>query len=116
MGEVFLAEDTSLGRRVALKRLPETHAEDADRVRRFTQEARLAATVNHPNIAQIFEIGEADGVTFIAMEYVEGEALSAAVRRGAVAPENVVEIAQQMFDALDEAHGREIVHRDLKPA
>lgn len=116
MGEVYLAEDTSLGRRVALKRLPADIAADSDRARRFAQEARLAATVNHPNIAQIFEIGEADGVIFIAMEYVEGEALSVVVKRGALPAENVIAIAQQMFDALDEAHASQIIHRDLKPA
>jgi serine/threonine protein kinase/tetratricopeptide (TPR) repeat protein len=116
MGEVFLAEDTDLGRRVALKLLPAEMAADSDRGRRFAQEARLASAVNHPNIAQIFEIGDADGVRFIAMEYVEGETLTARVRQGPMAPDAVVDIALQAFDALDEAHARGVVHRDLKPA
>ena len=80
MGEVFLAEDTSLGRRVALKVLSTDKAADADRGRRFIQEARLASSISHPNIAQVFEIAEADGISFIAMELVEGEPLSARVR------------------------------------
>ena len=75
MGEVFLAEDMTLGRRVALKVLTPSGGPDSDRARRFSQEARLASAISHPNIAQIFEIGDADGVSFIAMEYVEGEAL-----------------------------------------
>jgi serine/threonine protein kinase/Tfp pilus assembly protein PilF len=116
MGEVYLAEDTSLGRRVALKILTTTSDPDSDRVRRFAQEARLASAVTHPNIAQIFEIGEADGVSFIAMEYVEGEALSTRLQRGPLPPDDVIEIGLQTFDALDEAHARGIVHRDLKPA
>jgi TolB-like protein/Tfp pilus assembly protein PilF/predicted Ser/Thr protein kinase len=114
MGEVFLAEDRTLGRQVALKILPPTT--DPDRGRRFVQEARLASALNHPNVAQIFEIGEADGVTFIAMEFVEGEPLSARVQRGVLPVAEVLGIATQMFDALDEAHSRGIVHRDLKPA
>lgn len=116
MGEVFLAEDTSLGRRVALKMLPREMAADPDRTRRFAQEARLASAVNHPNIAQIYEIGEADGLPFIAMEYVEGQPLGTSAEPGASTPNAVVEIAIQTFDALDEAHARGIVHRDLKPA
>ncbi len=116
MGEVFLAEDMTLGRRVALKVLTPSGGPDSDRARRFAQEARLASAISHPNIAQIFEIGEADGVNFIAMEYVEGEALSARVLRGPSSPADVIEIAIQTFDALDEAHARGIVHRDLKPA
>lgn len=116
MGEVFLAEDTTLGRRVALKILTPSGGPDSDRAPRFAQEARLASAISHPNIAQIFEAGEADGVHFIAMEYVEGEALSARVQRGPSAPADVIEIAIQTFDALEEAHARGIVHRDLKPA
>ena len=80
MGLVFLAEDPDLGRRVAIKVLASGQPGGADRSRRFTQDARLASTVNHPNIAQIFEIGEADGVAFIVMEFVEGEPLSARLR------------------------------------
>lgn len=116
MGEVFLAEDTVLGRRVALKVLTRSGGADPDRTRRFAQEARIASAISHPNIAQIFEVGEADGANFIAMEYVSGEALSARVQRGPSTPADVIDIAIQTFDALDEAHARGIVHRDLKPA
>jgi serine/threonine-protein kinase len=116
MGEVFMAEDTTLGRKVALKVLSASSAADSDRARRFVQEARLASAINHPNIAHIFEIGEAGGVTFIAMEYVDGEPLSARVQRGPLVAPEVVDIAIQIFDALEEAHARGIVHRDLKPA
>ena len=116
MGQVFLAEDTSLGRRVALKVLPSTIASDTDRARRFVQEARLASALSHPNIAQVFEIADADGVTFIAMEYVDGEPLSVRVQRGPLTAAEVIDIAVQLFDALDEAHRHDIVHRDLKPA
>ena len=82
MGQVFLAEDTDLGRRVAIKVLLPDLTGGSDRSRRFTQEARLASAVSHPNIAQIFEIGEADGVAFIVMEFVEGESLSARLQNG----------------------------------
>lgn len=113
MGEVFLAEDTTLDRRVAVKLLPPST--DPSRARRFVQEAKLAAALNHPNIAQIFEIGE-DQVTFIAMEYVEGDPLNKRIEHGAMAVSTVIDIGIQMFDALDEAHAHGIVHRDLKPA
>jgi len=117
MGQVFLAEDPDLGRRVAVKVLaPGGHGEGDDRARRFVQEARLASAINHPNIAQIFEIGDADGVAYIVMELVEGEALSARVLRGPIEWAPVVDIGLQLFDALDEAHARGVVHRDLKPA
>src|SRR5437867_75148 len=115
MGEVFLAEDTSLGRRVALKVLPASIAGDADRARRFVQEARLASSLSHPNIAQVFEIAQADDVHFIAMEFVDGESLSARIQRGPMDAQEMLDIAIQLFDALDEAHGRGVVHRDLKP-
>jgi eukaryotic-like serine/threonine-protein kinase len=112
MGQVYLAEDPSLGRRVALKIV----APEATRhVDRLLQEARLASAVSHPNIAQIFEIGEAGGHPFIAMEYVEGEPLGDRIRRGAMSQPDVIEIGRQLFDALDAAHARHIVHRDLKP-
>lgn len=117
MGQVFLAEDPDLGRRVAVKVLaPGGHDAGEDRARRFMQEARLASAINHPNIAQIFEIGEADGAAYIVMELVEGEALSARVLRGPLDWPSVVDIGLQLFDALDEAHARGVVHRDLKPA
>jgi serine/threonine protein kinase/tetratricopeptide (TPR) repeat protein len=116
MGEVFLAEDPTLGRSVALKVLSSDHGPGSDGVRRFLREARLAAALSHPNIAQIFEIGDADDLHFIAMEYVEGQTLAARVEAGPLPTGQVVDIAMQLFDALDEAHAHGIVHRDLKPA
>jgi serine/threonine-protein kinase len=118
MGEVFLAEDTSLGRQVALKVMTASDDDsvDDDRSRRFLQEARLASALSHPNIAQIFEIGEAGTVKFIAMEYVAGDPLSTRIQRGPLASAEVIDIALQLFDALEEAHTKDIIHRDLKPA
>src|SRR5687767_1699153 len=100
MGQVFLAEDTSLGRRVAVKVLPASAAGDQARIGRLVQEARLASALSHPNIAQIFEIGDADGTPFIAMEYVEGEPLTAVIARGPVTQRELIEIGKQLFDAI----------------
>jgi eukaryotic-like serine/threonine-protein kinase len=105
MGQVYLAEDPSLGRRVALKVVAPEAARHVDRL---LQEARLASAVSHPNIAQIFEIGESEGRPFIAMEYVEGEPLGDRIRRGAMGQPEVIEIGRQLFDALDAAHARHI--------
>ena len=118
MGEVHLAEDTSLERRVALKLLARSGALalDEDRSQRFLREARLASALSHPNIAQIFEIGDTGDVRFIAMEFVEGETLRNRVANGPLPPAEVIDIAVQLFDALEEAHGKGIVHRDLKCA
>jgi len=118
MGEVHLAEDTVLERRVALKLLARSGAftSDEDRTDRFLREARLASALSHPNIAQIFEIGTAGDVRFIAMEYVEGETLSSRVVERPIPHADVIDIAVQLFDALEEAHGKGIVHRDLKCA
>ena len=118
MGNVHLAEDTILQRRVALKLLSRSGASavDEERSQRFLREARLASALSHPNIAQIFEIGDAGEVSFIAMEYVEGETLRDRVAHGPLSASDVIDIALQLFDALEEAHGKGIVHRDLKSA
>ena len=118
MGDVHLAEDTILQRRVALKLLSRSGAPamDEERSQRFLREARLASALSHPNIAQIFEIGDAGEVSFIAMEYVEGETLRDRVARGPLSSSDVIDIALQLFDALEEAHGKGIMHRDLKSA
>ncbi len=116
MGEVFLAEDPSLGRQVAIKVLSPGKSDEPPRLNRLIQEARLASAIAHPNIAQIFEIGDAGGVPFIVMEFVEGEPLSTRIARGALAQREVIDIGKQLFDAIDAAHARHIVHRDLKPA
>ena len=116
MGEVYLAHDTRLGRHVALKFLPASLRKDAERLRRFQHEARAASTLNHPNVATIYEIGEAEGVTFIAMEYIEGVTLDKKISAGPVAASEIVDISIQIADALDDAHGRGVVHRDIKSA
>ncbi|HXG91572.1 MAG TPA: protein kinase [Blastocatellia bacterium] len=114
MGEVYLAEDTRLGRQVALKFLPASYQYDPDRRTRFLHEARTASALRSPNIAAIYDIGEHDGVMFIVMEYVEGELLSTRIGRGPLALREAAEIAMQVADALDEAHALGIIHRDIK--
>jgi eukaryotic-like serine/threonine-protein kinase len=116
MGEVYLAEDTRLDRRVALKILPRDMRLDEDRMRRFMREAKAASALNHPNVATIYDIGESGGMRFIAMEYVEGETLAEKIRHGPMEPAHVIEMGKQVADALDAAHNRGITHRDVKPA
>jgi serine/threonine-protein kinase len=116
MGEVYRARDTKLDRAVALKILPEEMSADRERMRRFSREAKAASALNHPNVAHIYEIGEAEGVSFIAMEYVEGQTLAAKINGHPLAVSEIVEIGSQIADALDEAHGKGITHRDIKPA
>ena len=115
MGEVFLAEDTHLRRRVALKVIPEELTRDETRRRRFTQEARAAAALEHPHIAAIYDIDEADGRTFIAMEYVRGESLRDAIGSRRFDVPRILELAAQIGEALAQVHRHGIVHRDLKP-
>jgi Serine/threonine protein kinase len=115
MGEVYLAQDTKLDRKVALKILPPTLAEDTDRMSRFVREAKLASALNHPNIITIHEIGEIDGVHFIATEYIEGETLTAQLQRESPSLKSTLEIGLQVASALDVAHRAGIVHRDIKP-
>jgi serine/threonine protein kinase/Tol biopolymer transport system component len=116
MGEVYLATDTTLGRRVALKVLPAFVSNDPDRLRRFTQEARAASRLTHPNVCVVHEIGETDdGRPFIAMEYVEGVTLRQRMRSQSMKLGDVLDIAIQIADALTAAHDAGIVHRDIKP-
>ena len=115
MGEVYLARDPRLDRTVALKILPGELAADPDRMQRFTREAKAASALNHPNVATIYDVGESDGISFIAMEHVEGETLLARISRRMTPPE-VVDIGVQAADALDVAHAKGITHRDIKPA
>ena len=115
MGEVFLAEDTQLGRRVALKLLPAEMAADDRARRRLLREARAAATLDHPHICAVYEVGEADDLLFIAMQYVEGQTLAGRMR-GGMELSDALTIATQVADALGEAHARGILHRDIKPA
>ena len=114
MGEVYLARDTRLGRQVALKFLPASVREDADRLRRFQHEAHAASILNHPNIATIYEIDEVDGVPFIAMEYIEGVSLDQKIAGQPLSVSEIVNISIQIADALDYAHSRGVVHRDIK--
>ena len=116
MGEVFLAEDIRLNRKVALKVLLPEVAQDTERLARFVQEARAASALSHPNVAHIYEIGDWGGSHFLAMEYVEGETLEARLTSDPVPFGEILAIALQAADALDAAHARGIVHRDIKPA
>ncbi len=115
MGEVYLARDSRLDRKVALKVLPEAYTLDQERLSRFRQEARAASALNHPNIVTIFEIGEIDGTHFIATEYVEGMTLRHLMNAGEIDAKLVLEIGIQASAALSEAHKVGIVHRDIKP-
>ena len=116
MGEVFRATDTKLGRQVAIKVLPGGFTRDADRIARFEREARLLASLSHPNVAVIHGVEEVDGVKFLVMELAEGENLSDRLTRGPVPLDEAIEIALQIAGALEVAHDKGIVHRDLKPA
>jgi eukaryotic-like serine/threonine-protein kinase len=116
MGQVYRATDTKLNRDVALKVLPDSFADDPDRLARFTREARTLASLNHPNIAHIHGLEESGGVRALVMELVEGEDLSAHIARGPIALPDALPIAKQIADALEAAHEQGIIHRDLKPA
>src|SRR5712692_415586 len=115
MGEVYLALDTELDRKVAIKILPADVAANQDRLRRFTQEAKAAAALNHPNIAHIYEIGQADGVNFIAMECVDGHTLGEVIHGGQTDLAKLLRYLQHGAEGLAKAHAAGIVHRDLKP-
>jgi two-component system LytT family response regulator len=116
MGAVYLADDTTLDRRVALKILPPEFASDPERLQRFLQEAKLASALAHPNVATIYEIGQDNRLWFLAMEYVEGQPLDARIREGPLKTSDLVAIGMEVADALDDAHSKAIVHRDIKPA
>ncbi len=115
MGEVYLAQDKRLSRKVALKLLPEVYTKDNDRLRRFEQEARAASALNHPNIITIYEIFETDATHVIATQFVEGETLRQRLARGPLSINEALNIAIQIADALAAAHKAGIVHRDIKP-
>ncbi len=113
MGEVYRASDTRLGREVALKVLPATFAQDAERLARFRREARLSASLNHPNVAAIYGMEESDGLSCLIMELVPGQTLAEAGRLPLV---EALTICRQIAEGLEEAHRKNITHRDIKPA
>ena len=115
MGEVYLAEDAKLHRRVAFKLLPAATISDQQANKRMWREARAAATLDHPNICTVYEVGEADGHSFIAMQYIEGTTLAEEIKKGALAWRDALDVAMQISDALAEAHAHNIIHRDIKP-
>src|SRR2546423_11185181 len=115
MGEVYLAEDLQLHRKVALKVLPAEVASNQDRMRRFKQEATAAAALNHPNIAHIYEIGASEGMNFIAMEFIDGATLREKIHQEQTELRKVLPFLQHAAEGLARAHAAGIVHRDLKP-
>jgi serine/threonine protein kinase len=116
MGEVYKAKDQKLGRDVAIKVLPEEFAKDTNRVARFQREAKLLASLNHPNIAAIHGLEESEGIHFLVLELIEGDTLADRLKRGAIPVEESLKLALQIAEALEAAHERGVIHRDLKPA
>ncbi|MGB6001775.1 MAG: protein kinase, partial [Thermoanaerobaculia bacterium] len=115
MGEVFLAEDTKLERKVAIKFLPAEVATDPERLERFRREAKAIAALNHPNIVTVYSVEEEDGHHFFAMEHVEGKTLSELIPKHGMKVDQIFEYAIPIAEALSAAHDRGITHRDLKP-
>jgi serine/threonine protein kinase/Tol biopolymer transport system component len=116
MGEVYLAEDTSLKRQVAIKVLPQQFALDKERLARFEREARLLASLNHPNIATIHGLEKSDGQQFLIMEFLEGETLAERIKKGPLPVDEALELCIQIAEGLESAHEKGIIHRDLKPS
>ncbi len=115
MGEVYRAKDPRLGREVAIKVLPASFSQDADRLRRFEQEARAAGILNHPNITAVYDIGQHDGAPYVVQELLEGETLRSALAGGKLSPRKAIDTALQIAHGLAAAHEKGIIHRDLKP-
>ena len=116
MGVVYEAEDSKLARKVAIKVLPEIFAADLERLARFEREARVLASLNHPNIAAIYGVEEADGKRFLVLELVEGETLAERLSKGPLPLEEVLDVCRQIAEGLEAAHEKSIIHRDLKPS
>jgi serine/threonine protein kinase len=115
MGEVYRARDPRLGREIAIKVLPSSFSSDADRLRRFEQEARAAGILNHPNITAVYDIGQHEGAPYVVQELLEGETLRAVLAGGRLSPRKAIDCALQITHGLAAAHEKGIVHRDLKP-
>src|SRR6266852_6133169 len=115
MGEVYRARDTRLDRVVAIKVLPAHLADEPERRERFEREARTIASLNHPHICVLHDIGRQDGIDYLVMEYLEGETLARRLAKGPLPLEQVLQSAMEIADALDKAHRRGVTHRDLKP-
>src|SRR5512136_1059874 len=116
MGEVYRAEDTNLSRQVAIKVLPDIFAGDSERLARFEREAKLLASLNHPNIASIYGLEEGDGKRFLVLELVEGQTLAERLHKGPLSVEEALEVCRQITEGLEAAHEKGVIHRDLKPA
>src|SRR5215470_10130019 len=116
MGEVYRARDTKLKREVAIKILPDEFSRDASRLSRFQREAEVLASLNHPNIAAIYDLEEANGSQFLVLELVEGETLAERLDHGPLFVNDALSIAKNICEALEAAHEKGVVHRDLKPA
>src|SRR5215510_8037968 len=114
MGEVYRGRDTKLKRDVAIKILPDEFSRDASRVSRFQREAEVLASLNHPNIAAIYDLQEATDTRFLVLELVEGETLAERIQRGAIPVQEALDIARHISEALEAAHEKGVVHRDLK--
>src|ERR1700737_5624799 len=116
MGEVYRARDTRLDRTVAVKILPAHLSDSAEAKQRFEREARAISSLSHPNICHLYDVGEQDGISYLVMEYLEGETLGDRLHKGPLPLEQVLKVGAEICDGLEKAHRSGVVHRDLKPS